>query len=220
MLDLDFSVIWDNLPYMLGGALITIQVSAIAVIAGLIIGSVFGLARISAHWIVRMLSSVYVEFIRGTPLFVQIMFIYFGLASIGITIESRLLAGALALSINSGAYVAEIVRAGIQSIDKGQMEASRSLGLSYIQSMLYVIMPQAYRRIIPPLVNEFIMLIKDSSLLSAIGTVELMKRAQHIRARTFADFEIFISIAVIYFIITFTLSKALDYMERRTRIRD
>jgi polar amino acid transport system permease protein len=100
------------------------------------------------------------------------------------------------------------------------MEASRSLGLSYIQSMLYVIMPQAYRRIIPPLVNEFIMLIKDSSLLSAIGTVELMKRAQHIRARTFADFEIFISIAVIYFIITFTLSKALDYMERRTRIRD
>jgi len=220
MLDLDMTVVWDNLPYMLGGAIITIQVSAIAVTAGLVIGSLFGLARISAYWVIRVIASVYVEFIRGTPLLVQIMFIYFGLASIGITIESRLLAGALALSINSGAYVAEIVRAGIQSIDKGQMEAARSLGLSYLQAMRHVILPQAYRRIIPPLVNEFIMLIKDSSLLSAIGTAELMKRAQHIRARTFADFEILISIAVIYFIITFTLSKAADYLERRTRIRD
>jgi len=220
MLDLDFSVVWENLPYMLGGAILTIQVSAIAVTAGLIIGSAFGLARIAANWFIRLIASIYVEFIRGTPLLVQIMFIYFGLASIGITIESRLLAGALALSLNSGAYVAEIVRSGIQSIDKGQMEAARSLGLTYVQAMRYVIMPQAYRRIIPPLVNEFIMLIKDSSLLSAIGTAELMKRAQHVRARTFADFEIFISIAVIYFIITFTLSKAADYLEKRTRIRD
>lgn len=220
MTDLDFNVIWDNLPYLLGGAVITLQVSAIAVIAGLVIGSFFGLARISSVMIIRLLASVYVEFIRGTPLLVQIMFIYFGLASIGITIESRLVAGALALSINSGAYVAEIVRAGIQSIDKGQMEAARSLGLSYVKAMTFVILPQAYRRIIPPLVNEFIMLIKDSSLLSAIGTLELMMRAQQIRARTFADFEIFIAIACIYFVITFTLSKIADYIERRTRIRD
>jgi polar amino acid transport system permease protein len=220
MRELDFSVIWLNWRYFLGGAVLTVQVSALAVVFGLVLGSLVGLARLSAVRIIRFLAACYVEVIRGTPLLIQILFIYFGLASLGLKIESRFAAGVAALSINSGAYVAEIVRAGIQSIDKGQMEAARSLGMSYRQSMRYVILPQAYRRIIPPLVNEFIMLIKDSSLLYAIGMMELTMRGQTVKARTFKDFEIFIAIAVIYFIMTFTLSKVAGIVEGRSRIRD
>jgi len=220
MRELDFSVIWLNWRYFLGGAVLTVQVSAMSVVLGLLLGSLVGLARISAVRIIRTLAAVYVEVIRGTPLLIQILFIYFGLASLGLKIESRFAAGVTALSINSGAYVAEIVRAGIQSIDKGQMEAARSLGMSYLQAMRYVILPQAYRRIIPPLVNEFIMLIKDSSLLYAIGMMELTMRGQTVKARTFKDFEIFIAIAVIYFVMTFTLSKVAGFVEGRSRIRD
>ena len=220
MLNLDFNIVLQNWHYLYQGAILTVQLSAVSVLMGLILGSILGLARISSIKPLRLISSAYVEFIRGTPLLVQILIIYFGLPSLGITIQSKFLAGAIALSINSGAYVAEIVRSGIQSIDKGQMEAARSLGMDYLISMRYVILPQAFRRIIPPLVNEFIMLIKDSSLLTVIGMMELTKRAQNIQARTYDYFELYFAIAIVYFLMTYTLSKVAGHVERRTRIRD
>ncbi|EEG76877.1 amino acid ABC transporter permease [Dethiobacter alkaliphilus] len=220
MRELDFSVVWDNLPFILQGAVLTVQISAVAVLVGFLIGSVVGLVKLSSIRPLRFLATAYIEIIRGTPLLVQIVLIYFGLASLNIVSLDRFTAGVIALSINSGAYVGEIVRSGIQSIDKGQMEAARSLGMNYVRSMRFIILPQAFRRIIPPLVNEFIMLIKDSSLLFAIGFAELMQRGNAIRARTYKDFEVFIGIAAVYFVMTFILSRVASYVERRTRIRD
>ncbi|MCW3491048.1 amino acid ABC transporter permease [Dethiobacter alkaliphilus] len=220
MRELDFSVVFENLPFILQGAVLTVQISAVAVFVGFLIGSVVGLVKLSSIRPLRFLATAYIEIIRGTPLLVQIVLIYFGLASLNIVSLDRFTAGVIALSINSGAYVGEIVRAGIQSIDKGQMEAARSLGMNYVRSMRFIILPQAFRRIIPPLVNEFIMLIKDSSLLFAIGFAELMQRGNAIRARTYKDFEVFIGIAAVYFIMTFILSRVASYVERRTRIRD
>lgn len=212
-------IIIDNFAFLLQGAKLTLQVSFFGVLAGLIIGSFMGLFRISDNIILKTVSGVYVEVIRGTPLLVQIIFLYFGLYEIGIRLPA-LTAGVIALSINSGAYIAEIVRAGIQSIDKGQMEAARSLGMSYIQAMRFIILPQAFRRIIPPLVNEFIILIKDSSLLSVIGIVELTRVGQLVRAKTFNTFFILTAVAAMYFVMTFTLSKLLGYIERRWKIHD
>ena len=212
-------IIIDNFEFLLQGAMLTLRVSFFGVLAGLIIGSFMGLFRISGNIILRTISGIYVEVIRGTPLLVQIIFLYFGLYEIGIRLPA-LTAGVIALSINSGAYIAEIVRAGIQSIDKGQMEAARSLGMSYVQSMRFIILPQAFRRIIPPLVNEFIILIKDSSLLSVIGIVELTRVGQLVRAKTFNTFFILTAVAAMYFVMTFTLSKLLGYIERRWKIHD
>lgn len=212
-------IIIDNFAFLLQGAKLTLQVSFFGVLAGLIIGSFMGLFRISDNIILKTVSGIYVEVIRGTPLLVQIIFLYFGLYEIGIRLPA-LTAGVIALSINSGAYIAEIVRAGIQSIDKGQMEAARSLGMSYIQAMRFIILPQAFRRIIPPLVNEFIILIKDSSLLSVIGIVELTRVGQLVRAKTFNTFFILTAVAAMYFVMTFTLSKLLGYIERRWKIHD
>ncbi len=212
-------IITNNFAFLLQGAKLTLQVSFFGVLAGLLIGSVMGLFRISDNIILKTISGIYVEVIRGTPLLVQIIFLYFGLYEIGIRLPA-LTAGVIALSINSGAYIAEIVRSGIQSIDKGQMEAARSLGMSYSQSMRFIILPQAFRRIIPPLVNEFIILIKDSSLLSVIGIVELTRVGQLVRAKTFNTFYILTAVAVLYFVMTFTLSKLLGYIERRWKIHD
>ena len=197
----------------------TLRLSSFAVVMGFCIGSVVGLMRLSRIAPLRLVAGAYVEFIRGTPLLVQLAILYFGLPSIGIDFSART-AAIIGLSINSGAYVAEIVRAGILSIDKGQMEAARSLGMSGLMAMVYVILPQAFRRIIPPLVNELIILIKDSSLLSVIGVTELMRAGQHIRARTYADFEIFTAVAILYFIVTFTLSNILGVLERRLQMND
>ncbi len=216
---MDYSVVFNNWQYLLMGLQETLRLSSFAVVMGFCIGSVVGLMRLSRISPLRLVAGAYVEFIRGTPLLVQLAILYFGLPSIGIDFSART-AAIIGLSINSGAYVAEIVRAGILSIDKGQMEAARSLGMSGLLSMVYVILPQAFRRIIPPLVNELIILIKDSSLLSVIGVTELMRAGQHIRARTYADFEIFTAVAVLYFIVTFTLSNILGVLERRLQMND
>ena len=212
-------IVRNNLGAFLQVASVTVRISAVAVCFGLIIGSIFGLMRISGSVILRSIAGVYVEAIRGTPLMVQLLYIYFGLPQIGVILPP-FTAAAIALSINSGAYVAEIVRAGIQSIDKGQMESARSLGMTYMQAMRYIILPQAFRRIIPPLVNEFIMLIKDSSLLSVIGVIELTRTGQRISGATYNVFHVFTAVAVIYFIMTFSLSKFMGYLERRWQIND
>ncbi|SDF27986.1 amino acid ABC transporter permease [Sporomusa acidovorans] len=219
-MNFDFNLIIQSFPLLLMGAGVTVQITALSVSFGLLIGMFVGMARLSVVWPVKVLAAVYVDFIRGTPLLVQIFLIYFALP---IVVGQRIdpfIAAITACSINSGAYVAEIFRAGIQSIDKGQMEAGRSLGMTWAQTMQYIILPQAFKRIIPPLGNEFIAMLKDSSLVSVIGFEELTRRGQLIIARTYGSFEIWMSVAFIYLLMTLTISRLVDYLERRYKIDD
>lgn len=219
-MNFDFELIVRSFPLLLMGAGVTIQITALSVGFGLLIGMFVGIARLAKFAPVRLASTVYVDFIRGTPLLVQIFIIYFALPIVlGMRIDP-FIAAITACSINSGAYVAEIFRAGIQSIDKGQMEAGRSLGMSWAQTMRYIILPQAFKRIIPPLGNEFIAMLKDSSLVSVIGFEELTRRGQLIIARTYGSFEIWLTVAFIYLIMTLTISRLVDYLERRYKIDD
>jgi glutamine transport system permease protein len=219
-MNFDFELIINSFPLLLLGAGVTIQITLLSVSFGLLIGMFMGMARLSKIWMVKAVSTVYVDFIRGTPLLVQIFLIYFALP---IVLGQRIdpfIAAVTACSINSGAYVAEIFRGGIQSIDPGQMEAGRSLGMSWAQTMRYIILPQAFKRIIPPLGNEFIAMLKDSSLVSVIGFEELTRRGQLIIARTYGSFEIWLTVAFIYLVMTLTISRLVDYLERRYKIDD
>ncbi|WP_075757361.1 amino acid ABC transporter permease [Sporomusa sphaeroides] len=219
-MDFDFNLIVDSFPLLLMGAGVTVQITALSVGFGLLIGMFVGIARLSTLWPVKMLAAIYVDFIRGTPLLVQIFLIYFALPlMVGQRIDP-FIAAITACSVNSGAYVAEIFRSGIQSIDKGQTEAGRSLGMTWAQTMRYIILPQAFKRIIPPLGNEFIAMLKDSSLVSVIGFEELTRRGQLIIARTYGSFEIWLTVAFIYLIMTFTISRLVDYLERRYKTDD
>ena len=162
-MDFRFDIIINAFPLLIEGAIFTIQITALSVAIGIIIGLFVGVARISKIRIIKWLAAIYVDFLRGTPLLVQIFLIYFALPVLTGIKMNPFVSAIAACSINSGAYVAEIFRAGIQSIDNGQMEAGRSLGLSWFQTMRYIIIPQAFKRVIPPLGNEFIALLKDSS---------------------------------------------------------
>lgn len=219
-MNFDFNLIVRSLPLLLTGAVVTLQITIISVGMGFIIGMFVGMARLARLWPVRIAAAVYVDFIRGTPLLVQIFIIYFALPLIIGQRIDPFIAAITACSINSGAYVAEIFRAGIQSIDKGQMEAGRSLGMSWGQTMRYIILPQAFKRIIPPLGNEFIAMLKDSSLVSVIGFEELTRRGQLIIARTYGSFEIWTSVALIYLVMTLTISRLVDFLERRLKVDD
>ncbi len=208
------NTLFSNFGYLLLGAWETLKLTAASVGIGVLIGTLIGMGRLSKMKPVNMLSTAYVEFIRGTPLLVQISIVYFGLPQLGIQL-SPYPAAITALAINSGAYVAEIVRAGIQSISKGQYEAARSLGLTHWQSMRYIILPQAFRNILPALGNEFITLTKDSSLASVIGVSELMRSGQFIISRTFQTFSIYIGVAFVYFVMTIVISRLVRYTEKR-----
>ena len=215
----NWSLIWDNLPLLLQGAVVTIQITIMSVGCGFLIGMIASLANMSRFKPIRLLVKCYVELFRGTPLLVQIFMIYFALPMvIGHRIDPYV-AAVTACSINSGAYVSEIFRAGIQSIDKGQMEAGRSLGLTWGQTMRHIVMPQAFKAIIPPLGNEFIAMMKDTSLVSVIGFEELTRRGQLIIARTYGSFEIWSAVAIIYFIMTLSISQLVGYLERRYKIK-
>ena len=174
-----------------------------------------GIARICNVKVLRALATVYIDFLRGTPLLVQIFLIYFALPMVVGQRVDPFIAAITACGINSGAYIAEIFRAGIQAIDEGQMEAGRSLGMSWVQTMRYIIVPQAFKNVIPPLGNEFIALLKDSSLVSVIGFEELTRRGQLIIARTYGSLEIWITVALIYLVMTLTISRLVSYMEKR-----
>ena len=212
---MDWNVRINNFPLLLQGALVTVEITAMSVGCGFLIGLLVALAGLSRFTIVRLLSKCYVDIIRGTPLLVQIFLIYFALPMLTGQRVDPFIAAVTACSINSGAYVSEIFRAGIQSIDKGQMEAGRSLGLSWVQTMRYIIMPQAFRAIIPPLGNEFIAMLKDSSLVSVIGFEELTRRGQLIIAKTYASFEIWGAVAIIYLVMTVSISQLVGYLERK-----
>jgi len=219
-MDFDFSLVVNALPLLLEGAFVTIKITALSVMFGIVIGLFAGIARISSFWPVRALAAVYVDFIRGTPLLVQIYLMYFALPVVtGMRIDP-FVAAITACSVNSGAYVAEIFRAGIQAVDEGQMEAGRSLGMTWMQTMRYIIIPQAFKQVIPPLGNEFIALLKDSSLVSVIGFEELTRRGQLVIARTYGSLEIWVSVAVLYLIMTLTISRFVAYLERRFKTDD
>ena len=213
-----WDLVFSSLPTPLQGAKLTVQLTSIAVFFGIILGTIAGMIRLSKGPL-RLAAASYIDIIRGTPLLVQTFLIFYGLPSLISRPIPAYTAAVLALSINSGAYVGEIVRAGIQSIDKGQWEAAASLGLSGSQTMGLIILPQAFRRILPPLGNEFIALLKDSSLVSVIALEELVRKGQIIIGRTFRPFEVWLAVAVIYFVMTFAVSRLVNLAEKRVAVR-
>lgn len=215
---LDIGVIASEWDTLLKAAGVAITLALLAEVLGGVLGLLLALFKISRSRLLRFPATIYIDVFRGTPLLVQITIIYFSTANVGFRWESLFFAGLAALSLNSAAYVAEIFRAGIQSIDKGQMEAARASGLTYVQAMRYVVVPQAFRRTIPPLTNEFVMLVKDTSLVSTIGLVELLRAAQDIQSLTFNSSALF-AIALIYLAICLPLIYTTNFLERRLNRR-
>ena len=215
----DIDLFVDILPELLEGASLTLELTAASVLIGTLIGLFVGMGRISHFKIINVPATLYVEFIRGTPLLVQIMIIYYGLPALGLNL-GQMTSGIVALSINSGAYVGEIFKAGIKSIKKGQTEASISLGLNYVQTMRHVILPQATRNILPALGNEFIALLKDSSLVSVIAISELLRRGMLVYSRTYDAWTPLLGVAFVYICMTIPLSRVVQFMEKRWEIND
>ncbi|MGE4273044.1 MAG: amino acid ABC transporter permease [Desulfitobacterium sp.] len=217
-MELRWELMIESINPLLKGAVITLELTAGAVAIGIVIGLFMSLMRLSGSRIVRGFAIAYIDFFRGTPLLVQILMVYFAVPQLfdfQIPNNYQFIAGIGAMGLNSGAYIAEIFRAGIQSIDRGQVEAARSLGMSQTQAMRYVILPQAFKRVIPPLGNEFIALLKDSSLVSIIALQDLMYTGKLIVSRTYQPFVIYMEVALIYLVMTLILSRFVSYTERR-----
>ncbi len=201
----------------------TLILSFFTVLFGTILGTLMAMARMSKFAPLKWLATAYIEFFRGTPLMVQLMFIFYGLPMIGVTFPTvsfipdfdRFAAGVVAMSLNSCAYVAEVIRSGIQAVDKGQMEAARSLGFHHKQAMMLVILPQAVRNILPALGNEFVTIIKESSIVSVIGIADLMYRTKGVIAKTYNSLECLAIAALIYFVLTFVGGRLIALMERK-----
>ncbi len=215
MMDFRFNMIVEYAPFFLKGVLWTIGLSLVGIFFGTILGLAIGLGKMVQSRLVRLPFDWYVHFFRGTPLFVQILLIHFGVMPIFTAQPNPLVSGAISLSLNAAAYIAEIFRAGIQSIDRGQMEAARSLGMTHVQAMRYIILPQAIKRMIPPLGNEFIVLIKDSSLAAIIAAPELMYWGRAMQGQYYRVWEPYLTVALIYLVLTLSLSKLLHRLERR-----
>ena len=214
---MNFTFLDKYSSYYIKGAEITIILALCAVLFGTILGLLLTLIRRSKIKPISILATAYVEFVRGTPLLVQI---YIRLPNLTGLDMSDMAVGIVALSLNSAAYVSEIIRAGIEAVDKGQMEASRSLGMTQGQAMIDIIIPQAFKNILPALGNEFISVIKESSMVSVIGVAELMYNAGIVRGNTALGLEPVIVAAVFYFVITFTLTRCLGFIERRLKASD
>lgn len=212
--DFNISLFIESIPYLINGAKYTIVFSLISIVFGIVIGLFASLMKISKNPILKIIGNTYIEVIRGTPLLLHIMIAYYGLAAFNIKL-SYFTAGILALSINSGAYCGEIFRAGIESIEKGQMEAARSVGMSYGQAMRYIIIPQAIKRVIPPLTNEFVAMLKDSSLLSIIAVPELLRNARQLMGTKANVWSPFLGAALIYLVLTLPLTRLAYVLERR-----
>ncbi|CCO07391.1 amino acid ABC transporter permease [Desulfotomaculum varum] len=216
---LDINFIWQIMPNLLLGALMTIKLTFFAIVFGTLIGLFVALAKISGIKLLRWLGGLYTWVIRGIPLLLQLMFLYYGLAFAGIVLEEFTVA-VIGLSVCGGAYIAEIIRAGILSIDKGQMEAALSMGMSYSQAMRRVIIPQAYRRLLPPMGNEFITLMKDSALVSVICMTELMRAAMLLQNATFRPVEIFVTAGLLYLLMTTVFTAIFTRLEKRLAVAD
>jgi polar amino acid transport system permease protein/polar amino acid transport system substrate-binding protein len=208
-------LIAQNWPRLLTGLALTVEITIVSLIIAGILGLVFGLLSVSKKKGLRAIALVYVDIVRGTPLLVQAFFIYFGIpAALGFRLDPNV-AGVITLSLNAGGYLAEIFRGGIESINKGQMEAARSLGLPYGLAMRSVILPQAVRTMTPALINQCIITLKDTSLLSVIGVMELTQTGRLIIANNYQSFEMWAIIAAMYFVIIMILSKISKRIERK-----
>ncbi|HHX68745.1 MAG: amino acid ABC transporter permease [Miniphocaeibacter sp.] len=216
----NFLALQKFIPMFLQGIKNTLLLSLIGIFFGIILGMILSLFRLSRFKILRGISLTYLEFFRCTPLMIQVFFIFFATPELFGIRFSPFYAGAIAMSLNSAAYVSEIIRSGINSVDKGQMEASRSLGLSYGKTMRYVIIPQAVKNILPTLGNEFVAIIKETSTLTVIGAAEVMYTTDRVKASSFQSTAPIIVAMAIYFVITFTLSRVIAYFERRMKISD
>lgn len=214
---LNWSVVTQNLGIFFEGAALTLQISALALIISIPIGIIIGLLRVSNNKILSLIATLYVEFMRGVPLLVLLIWIYFVMGQF--LNLGAYWSAVLGLAIFSGAFIAEIVRSGIQSVPRGQMEAARSSGMSYMQAMMLVILPQAVRTVLPPMASQFIILIKDSSLVSTISVVDLTLVGKNLVATTFRSLEVWTFIALLYFVMTFTLSQIIRYFERKYTIK-
>lgn len=225
-INLDFSVIWDWMPTFLEGAMVTIVLSLSTVIIGSLIGLVVVLMKMSNFKPLNIIANLYTNIVRGTPMLLQLYVWLYGLPMVGISFSGLSFLGGtygsrefitaiVALAINSGAYVSEVLRGGLESVDKGQTEAGRALGLSKRETMFSIIIPQAIRTVLPGLGNEFITMIKESSIVSTVGVFDVMYTNNIVKASTFRVFEPLIVIGIIYFVLTFSLSALMKHLERR-----
>ena len=213
-----FELLQENYLVLLAAMGKTLELTFLSLVFASILGLIFGLFNVSKSRILHIIAYVYISVIRGVPLIVLGFFTYFGVPlATGIKLDG-LVAGVIALSLNAGAYMAEIVRGGIQSVDKGQMEAARSLGLSYGKSMRKVVLPQAIRTMIPSIINQFIITLKDTSILSVIGFPELVNTAKNVQANTFMSFQTWAIVGVMYLIVITILSRSAKMLERRLSV--
>lgn len=224
-MELDFSFLPKYLPYFVDGAKMTLIISLITVICGSLLGSLLFFMKTSNLHIgkvkpLKVIASIYIEIIRGTPMLLQIMIVFVGSDIVfGLNLKA-IVAAIIAISLNSAAYVSEIVRAGIEAVDKGQMEAARSLGMGKTQAMILVVVPQAIRNILPAIGNEFVTIIKESSMASVIGVGELMFAAKVVTGATYIALTPLIASAMFYFVMTFSLGRFMNYIERRLKAGD
>ncbi|RWR07741.1 amino acid ABC transporter permease [Siminovitchia fortis] len=216
-MNIRYDIILDYLPLFIKGTLLTLGLTVAGVALGLIIGLLIGLGKMADRLWVRLPFIWYINFFRGTPFLVQILLIHFGVVPLFMSPANPIVSAIIALALNSAAYMAEIFRAGIQSIDKGQVEAARSLGMTHRQAMKLVILPQAFKRMIPPLGNEFISLLKETSLAAIIAAPELMYWGRAAQGQYIRVWEPYITVAIIYLILTLSMTYLMNFIERRMK---
>lgn len=213
-MNLDYSVVLSKLPIFFDGCLVTLEISFFALLLGMLFGIGGALCRISSNRFLSGIAFLYVWIIRGTPIMVQLFILYFGLPQLGIKMSS-MTAGILGLAINTGAYVTEIIRSGIQAIEKGQTEAALSLGMKPYQAMIRIVGPQAVKVCMPPLVNQFIMTLKNSSIASLVTITELLRTGEQLIYTTFRSFEVYTVVAVLYLIMNSVFMIVAGKLEKR-----
>jgi polar amino acid transport system permease protein len=216
-MDFNLQLFIDSLPWLLDGAFLTLQLTLISVTLGLITGLTMGLGRVSKRWWLRFISSFYVTLFRGIPLLVTLMFLYYGMPSLGVQLNAYTVS-IIALTATNGAYVTEIIRSGIQSIDRGQMRAARSLGMSYPRAMARIILPQAIRRVLAPITNESITLLKNTALVSTIALADLLRVGIEIMTWKANVFSPFAGVALMYLCMTLPMQALNSHLERRYRM--
>lgn len=220
-MNLDFSAIADSIPYILKGIGVTLEIAAFACVFGFMLGVLLSLIKLSGIKPLQWLADFYTSVFRGTPLVLQLIIIYMGIPQMFPSIDiSPMPAAILAFSLNSAAYISEIIRGGIMAVDKGQSEAAQALGVSYTSMMKDIILPQALKNIIPALMNEFISLTKESAIVTVIGALDIMRRAYIVGGATFHYIEPLLVAGLIYYIIVLILSYAGKLVEKRMRIGD
>ena len=211
---IDLALIWNSLPNLLHGTIISLQITCTALFMGLFLGSIFAFAESSQSRALRWMVGIYVTLFRGTPMLIQILFIYYVLPQFGMLLDP-FWAASLAIGLNSSAYISQIILSGINGVPKGQIEAAYTLGFTPFKTMYHIIFPQAFRLTLPSLCNEMITLVKDSSLASIIGVMELSKEASIIRSRTYDPFSVLLAVAIIYLSITAALSFCIKRYAKR-----